>query len=71
MSIDIFFLKEEVEPSDTVTALDAVMSVDEERLKLEKQADELATLKAEVAAIAKMLNSQQASNGQQDVLQAK
>ena len=40
-SIDIFFLKEEVEPSDTMTALDAVMSVDEERLKLEKQADEL------------------------------
>ncbi|KAL3924930.1 MAG: hypothetical protein SGARI_005938, partial [Bacillariaceae sp.] len=40
-SIDIFFLKEEVEPSDTMTALDAVMSVDEERLKLEKQAEDL------------------------------
>jgi ATP-binding cassette, subfamily F, member 2 len=40
-SIDIFFLKEEVEPSDAMTALDAVMSVDEERLKLEKQAEDL------------------------------
>ena len=40
-SIDIFFLSEEVEPSDTVTALDAVMSVDEERLRLEKQAEDL------------------------------
>lgn len=39
--IDIFFLKEEAESSDTVTALEAVMSVDEERLRLEKQADEL------------------------------
>lgn len=40
-SIDIFFLKEEIEPSDTVTALEAVMSVDEERLRLEEQAEEL------------------------------
>ena len=40
-SIDIFFLKEEIEPSDPVTALEAVMSVDEERLRLEQQADEL------------------------------
>mmetsp|Transcript_44349 Transcript_44349/g.106831 ORF Transcript_44349/g.106831 Transcript_44349/m.106831 type:complete len:275 (+) Transcript_44349:48-872(+) len=47
-SIDIFFLKEEVEPSDTMTALDAVMSVDEERLKLEKQAEDLNTLLGEV-----------------------
>ena len=39
--IDIFFLDEEVEPSDTVSALDAVMAVDEQRLKLEKQAEEL------------------------------
>lgn len=39
--IDIFFLKEEVEASSTMTALEAVMSVDEERLRLEKQADEL------------------------------
>lgn len=30
-----------MEPSDTVTALDAVMAVDEQRLRLEKQADEL------------------------------
>jgi ATP-binding cassette, subfamily F, member 2 len=40
-SIDIFFLSEEVEPSDTVTALDAVMSVDEERLRLEQHAEDL------------------------------
>ena len=39
--IDTFHLKEEVEPSDTVTALDAVMSVDEERERLEKEAEEL------------------------------
>ena len=30
-----------MEPSDTLTALDVVMSVDEERLRLEKQADDL------------------------------
>lgn len=47
-SIDIFFLKEEIEPSDTVTALEAVMSVDEERLKLEARAEELNNLMAEV-----------------------
>jgi len=48
-SIDIFFLKEEIEPSDTVTALEAVMSVDEERLKLEQQAEELNLLLGELA----------------------
>lgn len=48
-SIDIFFLKEEIEPSDTVTALEAVMSVDEERLKLEKQADDLNHLLGDLA----------------------
>jgi ATP-binding cassette subfamily F protein 2 len=47
--IDIFFLREEVEPSDTMTALDAVMAVDEERLRLEKQADDLNHLLAELA----------------------
>jgi ATP-binding cassette subfamily F protein 2 len=47
-SIDLFFLKEEVEPSDTMTALDAVMSVDEERLKLEKQAEELNDLLGDI-----------------------
>ena len=47
-SIDIFFLKEEIEPSDTVTALEAVMSVDDERLKLEARAEELNTLMAAV-----------------------
>jgi ATP-binding cassette, subfamily F, member 2 len=40
-NIDIFLLTEEVEPSDTLTALDAVMAVDEERLRLEKQAEDL------------------------------
>lgn len=47
-SIDIFFLKEEVEPSDTLSALDAVMEVDEERTKLEKQAEDLNQLMSEV-----------------------
>jgi ATP-binding cassette subfamily F protein 2 len=48
-SIDIFFLKEEVEPSATMTAIEAVMSVDEERLKLEVQAEELNTMLGLVA----------------------
>ncbi len=39
--IDIFHLKEEIEPSDTISAIDAVMSVDEERERLEKEADNL------------------------------
>lgn len=39
--IDTFHLKEEVEPSDTMTALDVVMSVDEERARLEKEAEDL------------------------------
>ena len=47
-SIDIFFLKEEIEPSDTVTAFEAVMSVDDERLKLEARAEELNNLMAAV-----------------------
>ena len=47
-SIDIFFLKEEIEPSDTVTALEAVMSVDDERLKLEARAEELNDLMSAV-----------------------
>jgi ATP-binding cassette subfamily F protein 2 len=47
--IDIFFLSEEVEPSDTMTALDAVMAVDAERLRLEQQADELNHLLAALA----------------------
>ena len=48
-SIDIFFLSEEVEPSATVSALEAVMAVDEERLRLEKQAEDLNHLLSEVA----------------------
>eukprot|EP00551_Chaetoceros_affinis_P011593 CAMPEP_0203662450 /NCGR_PEP_ID=MMETSP0090-20130426/409_1 /ASSEMBLY_ACC=CAM_ASM_001088 /TAXON_ID=426623 /ORGANISM="Chaetoceros affinis, Strain CCMP159" /LENGTH=814 /DNA_ID=CAMNT_0050525237 /DNA_START=7 /DNA_END=2451 /DNA_ORIENTATION=+ len=39
--IDIFHLKEEIEPSDTISAIDAVMSVDEERERLEKEAENL------------------------------
>jgi ATP-binding cassette subfamily F protein 2 len=39
--IDIFHLKEEMEASDTITAIEAVMSVDEERAKLEKQTEKL------------------------------
>jgi len=42
--IDSFHLREEVDASDSVTALDAVMSVDEERLKLEMEAKNLDTL---------------------------
>ena len=47
--IDIFFLSEEVEPSDTMTALDAVMSVDAERLALEQQAEDLNHVLGELA----------------------
>ena len=39
--IDVFHLKEEVEASDTVTALEAVMSVDTERENLEKEVENL------------------------------
>lgn len=39
--IDIFHVEEEIEPSDTVTALEAVMSVDEERNRLEIEAENL------------------------------
>ena len=48
-SIDIFFLKEEVEASDTLTALEAVMSVDQERMRLEATAEELNQLLATLA----------------------
>jgi ABC-type molybdenum transport system ATPase subunit/photorepair protein PhrA len=47
--IDIYYLSEEIEPSDTMTALDAVMSVDEERMRLDKQADDLNQLLAAFA----------------------
>ena len=40
-NIDLFLLDQEVPPSDTVTAIEAVMSVDEERLRLEQQAEDL------------------------------
>jgi len=39
--IDVFHLKEEIEASDTITALEAVMSVDEERERLESEAEKL------------------------------
>ena len=47
--IDIFYLSEEIEPSDTITALDAVMAVDEERLRLEQQAEDLNHIMSELA----------------------
>jgi ATP-binding cassette subfamily F protein 2 len=58
-SIDIFFLKEEVAPSATMTAIEAVMSVDEERLKLEAQAEELNTMLGHVAENPEQLLKQQ------------
>mmetsp|Transcript_4166 Transcript_4166/g.8891 ORF Transcript_4166/g.8891 Transcript_4166/m.8891 type:complete len:832 (+) Transcript_4166:147-2642(+) len=39
--IDVFHLKEEIEPSDTITAIEAVMSVDVERENLEKEVENL------------------------------
>lgn len=39
--IDIFHLKEEIKPSTTLTAIEAVMEVDEERGRLEKEVEEL------------------------------
>lgn len=39
--IDTFHVKEEIEPSDTVTAVEAVMSVNEERNCLEAKAGNL------------------------------
>lgn len=69
-SIDIFFLKEEVEPSDTMTALDAVMSVDEERLKLEKQAEDLNTLLGEVPEDGDPENEKTAEEIQEDIMEA-
>jgi ATP-binding cassette subfamily F protein 2 len=61
-SIDIFFLKEEVEPSDTMTAIEAVMSVDEERLKLEAQAEELNTMLGLVAENPELLNKDEGAD---------
>jgi len=46
-NIDIFHVKEEIEPTD-MTALEAVMSVDAERAKLEADAELLNDLMAEV-----------------------
>ena len=69
-SIDIFFLKEEVEPSDTMTALDAVMSVDEERIKLEQQAEDLNTLLGEVPEEGDPENEKTAEEIQEDIMEA-
>lgn len=44
-NIDIYHLKHEIEPSD-ITALEAVLSVDDERVRLQKEADELGELMA-------------------------
>lgn len=57
--IDFYFLKEEIEASDSITALEAVMSVDEEREKLEKEADKLNNL---VALLADPDNADAAEN---------
>lgn len=69
-SIDIFFLKEEVEPSDTMTALDAVMSVDEERLKLEQQAEDLNTLLGDVPEDGDPENEKTSEEIQEDIMEA-
>ena len=57
--IDIFHLKEEVEPSKTLTAIEAVMEVDEERARLEKEVEELN------AALTK-LTDEDADKGEED-----
>ena len=44
--IDIFFLRREISPSDD-TALEVVMQVDEERIHLERDAEELAAKNTE------------------------
>ncbi|CAD5112902.1 DgyrCDS2109 [Dimorphilus gyrociliatus] len=46
--IDIYHLRREMAPSSK-TALETVMEVDEERIRLEKEAEELATLNSEEA----------------------
>jgi ATP-binding cassette subfamily F protein 2 len=69
-SIDIFFLSEEVEPSDTMTALEVVMSVDEERLKLEQQAEDLNTLLGEVPEEGDPENEKTAEEIQEDLMEA-
>lgn len=47
-SIDLYYLDKEIEPSSTISALDAVMSVDEERLRLEQHAEKLNQVMAEM-----------------------
>jgi len=49
--IDVFHLKEEIEASDSITALEAVMSVDEERDRLEKEAENLNEALAAIAEV--------------------
>jgi len=48
--IDIFHLKEEIEASE-ITALDAVITVDEERVRLEKEVENLNTALASLADV--------------------
>jgi len=57
--IDLYYLKEEIEASDSITALEAVMSVDEEREKLENEAEKLNSL---VAILADTENAESAEN---------
>lgn len=61
--IDTFHLKEEIEASDTITALEAVMSVDEERDRLEKQAENLN------AALAVISEAEDAEEQQEQIME--
>lgn len=65
-SIDIFFLDSEVEPSNEITALQAVMSVDEERTRLEEQAEELNQLLTELADTGSIANNNDSNNDDGD-----
>jgi ATP-binding cassette subfamily F protein 2 len=69
-SIDIFFLAEEVDPSDTMTALEVVMSVDEERLKLEQQGEDLNHLLGEVPEEGDAETGKTAEEIQEDIMEA-
>jgi len=48
-NIDVYHLSEEMEASDTVTALEAVMTVDEERETLEREAEKLNVVMSKLA----------------------
>jgi ATP-binding cassette subfamily F protein 2 len=61
--VDLYFLKEEVEARKDLTALEAVMSVDEEREKLEKQVE---NLNMALASLADNTNSEEDENTSED-----